>query len=126
MKKIFRRAAAALVIAYALGLGIKTEGFLRSDGPTPFSVCASGESHVSEPPPNEAAAPVFSEADDETVILRETENGRIGVFLPGSPTPEYTLDVFVFTLPEEAASRLREGIECDAGTVSELIDYLTS
>lgn len=126
MKKIFRRAAAALVIAYALGLGIKTEGLLRSDGASPFSADASGESYRCDPPKDDAALPVFSEAEGKTVILRETDSGKIGVFLPGETTTEYTLDVFVFTLPEETASRLREGIECDAETVSELIDYLTS
>ena len=64
---------------------------------------------------------VFAPKDGESFVVRET-NGVIGVFRRGVDEPLYTLDVFVFTLPEREQELLRDGIECDAEGLLYLLD----
>lgn len=130
MKKIFRQATLALLIAslfsVSAGLGGVIYGASQSAFLSPVSGTMSG--NISgEGSDAEASVPVIApdHSTGETYILRETD-GKIGVFTEGADTPALVLDVFVFTLPPKTAQMLRDGIECDAEGLSLLIDAFTS
>ena len=129
MKKILKQASTALIIASFIGVTGSAADAIYGNGTTSFRSYASGsviyaDTHTEST--DDAVASVFAPSGDGgSYILRET-GGKIGVFAYGSDTPEMVLNVFVFTLPEETAELLCQGIECDAGYLSELIDALTS
>ncbi len=109
MKKTFKRAAflsvAALYIAVSAGL---------------FDIISKG-ARATPLPSSDSSVSVFAPSEGEVFIVRET-NGVIGVFVNGEDEPRYTLDVFVFTLPEDEQELLSFGIECDAEGLSYLLD----
>lgn len=71
------------------------------------------------------ALEVISSVDAETFLVRE-HDGKIGVFADGNEIPVYTVDVFVFTLPDDIQKLLFAGIECDLETLELLCDAVTS
>ena len=71
------------------------------------------------------ALEVIASVDADTFLVRE-HDGKIGVFADGNETPVYTVDVFVFTLPEDIQKLLFAGIECDLETLELLCDAVTS
>lgn len=71
------------------------------------------------------ALEVIASIDADTFLVRE-HDGKIGVFADGCASPVYTVDVFVFTLPEDIQKLLRSGIECDFETLELLCDAVTS
>ncbi len=71
------------------------------------------------------ALEVIATVDADTFLVRE-HDGKIGVFADGNETPVYTVDVFVFTLPEDIQKLLFAGIECDLETLELLCDAVTS
>lgn len=70
------------------------------------------------------ALEVIASVDADTFLVRE-HDGKIGVFADGD-SPVYTVDVFVFTLPEDIQKLLFAGIECDLETLELLCDAVTS
>ena len=71
------------------------------------------------------ALEVIASVDADTFLVRE-HGGKIGVFADGCDSPVYTVDVFVFTLPEDIQKLLFAGIECDFETLELLCDAVTS
>lgn len=123
MKNIFRKSVIALAVAAFLAVSTNLGGRMYTDKDSVFSAPASGSAAEIN---LEDAAPVFAPDTAEVAyIIRETD-GKIGVFAVGSDTPEYVLNIFVFTLPEATAELLREGIECDTEGLSLLIESFTS
>ena len=103
----------------------------------PTAVKSSGATNTDATETDAATAPfddadIYSDAleviasvDADTFLVRE-HGGKIGVFADGDEIPVYTVDVFVFTLPENIQKLLRTGIECDLETLELLCDAVTS
>lgn len=125
MKKIIRTASFALFIAAfaAVSGGLfssmdKNDTFIKTD-----SVSFVKQTEEENTP--EEALPVMTPTG-EYYIIRE-HNGMIGIFASETPeTPEMTLDVYVFTLPDGVAELLKSGITCDKSDLYRYIEAFTS
>ena len=128
MKKILL--LTVLIILAASFVPPRTEKIpaaVKSPGTTPAAVT---ETDAPPAPSDDAdiyrdALEVIASVDADTFRVRE-HDGKIGVFADGDEIPVYTVDVFVFTLPEDIQKLLFAGIECDFEPLELLCDAVTS
>lgn len=127
MKFIFKSAVAAFLLASLFSAIVDIGGDIFGIKNTPLPSLAEQENLTVTKNAEDGDFVSVAAMDDggTSFIIRET-GGKVGIFAEGSDTPEYTLDIYIFTLPEKAAALLRDGIVCDAEGLSYLIESLTS
>ena len=125
VKKLVRRTAGVFTAAALLSVSAFLFGMIYENRSALPIIKDASSAALSENGAADDAAEVISPFIDGKMYTVREYNGRVAVF-GGGDEPEFTLDVFVFTLPAETAEMLRYGIECDCEGLSYLIDALTS
>ena len=149
-----KRAALILVFSALCVVTLSLSMILTNNLDTVFKSPETISPHTDNPSSYEAPAIISDNTISNTVSdnldeylrptprksgLKNTErtwhirdyNGKIGVFCCddtgiASDTPEYILDIYVFTLPRSEAALLRKGITVTESEMRYLIDAYTS
>lgn len=125
MKKIIRTSASVILIsAFAAVSGAL---FASMESEETFEITESASFVRAETDDESPSDVVFTVSHCDTRYILREYNGKIGIFeTSDDETPLKTLDVYVFTLPENVSEALKVGIGCDIDELYRYIDSFTS